>query len=268
MDKMSIDSKFTDQSGEIMVVELGGHIDQSNTYELQKMFDDIIDSGCYKVIVDFGELYYMSSAGWGIFVGEIKRFRDREGDIKLANMNPEIYDVYQMLEFFHILEDYTSVSQAAASFSKDNKELDLVTGLQSEETREGEQESIKEIGTDEFYISEGEEQTDKVVNNSADNELIDFNKTEQKQRSVRRETNIDFISGVMHKDVKLSELPLKEKVKKVVAQNPLIGPFGIKKVLRHEHFGYTKVSVFKLIKLLRELDLNSKQKRYRYYRSC
>ena len=29
----------------------------------------------------------MSSAGWGIFVGEVKRFREKGGDIKLVNMN-------------------------------------------------------------------------------------------------------------------------------------------------------------------------------------
>ena len=88
------------------MVELDGHIDQSNSHQLQKMFDNILQSGCSKVIVDFNRLFYMSSSGWGVFVGEIKRFRDLEGDIKLTNMNPEIYDVYQMLEFYHIFDDY------------------------------------------------------------------------------------------------------------------------------------------------------------------
>ncbi|MCD4691312.1 MAG: hypothetical protein K8R79_00235 [Calditrichales bacterium] len=57
MEKIKIESKFADQTGEIMVVELGGHVDQSNTFQLQKMFENIIQSGCYKVIVDFKELY-------------------------------------------------------------------------------------------------------------------------------------------------------------------------------------------------------------------
>ena len=87
MEQVQIESKFAGKHGEIMVLELSGHIDQSNSYQLQKMFDNIIHSGCFKVIVDFGKLYYMSSAGWGVFIGEIKRFRDNGGDIKLANMN-------------------------------------------------------------------------------------------------------------------------------------------------------------------------------------
>lgn len=130
MEQVQIDSKFADKHGEIMVVELGGHIDQSNSYQLQKMFDNIIQSGCFKVIVDFTKLYYMSSAGWGVFIGEIKRFRDNSGDIKLASMNPDIYDVYQMLEFYHILEDYTTVQEAALSFKTEGEELNLINDIE------------------------------------------------------------------------------------------------------------------------------------------
>ncbi len=126
MEKIQIDSKFADKNGEIMIVELGGHVDQSNSFQLQKMFDDIIESKVFKVIVDFKSLHYMSSAGWGIFVGEVKRFRENGGDIRLAAMNPEINDVYQMLEFYHILDDFTTVEEAAASFESDDDVLDIV----------------------------------------------------------------------------------------------------------------------------------------------
>ncbi len=281
MEKLQIDSKFADQSGEIMVVELGGHVDQSNSYQLEKLFDNIIESGCYRVIVDFSKVYYMSSAGWGVFVGEIKRFRDKGGDIKLANMNPEIYEVFQMLEFYHILEDYPSVEAAAASFKKEQEEIDMVIEEIEEtekpteapaETQEPVEETVEEIDLNEISVSSetiasdetGEDDKKKKDKASA----TGTTSTPLASTEYGKDTFHEFVPPVLKTEVKLADLPLPEKVKRVVAQNPLIGIFGIRKILRHEHFGNTKIGIFKLYKLLRDLDLDTKAKRYRFYRSC
>ena len=271
MSQVQIDSKFADKQGEIMVVELGGHIDQSNSDQLQKMFDNIIHSGCFKVIVDFGKLYYMSSAGWGVFIGEIKRFRDNGGDIKLANMNSDIYDVFQMLEFFHILEDFTSVKEAALSFKSIDDEINLVNNFHGiyENTKPDEIDAtIDELEFDENGNGKIDSNTTALELGKKHTEIIDFVPNVARNANTKIDRKGDFSSLVTEQNIKLSELPIFEKVKKVVAQNPLIGAWGIRKILRHEHFGYTRISIFKLRRLLKELDLNTKKKRFRYFRSC
>lgn len=271
MENIKIDSKFADQSGEIMIIELGGYVDQSNSFQLQQMFENILQSGCFKVIVDFKDLYYMSSAGWGIFVGEIKRFRENGGDIKLAYMNPEIYDVFQMLEFYHILEDYSTVEDAAASFGKDTDQLDLEIesdkGKEEKKTDEGIN-TIEEIDTDESAGKVSKETKDQKKKKHESADVIKFVPTNGQELEEGQKIYKEFIPHTLKKDVKLSELPLPEKIRRVVAQNPLVTIWEIKKILGHEHFGHTKIGIFKLWKILRELDLDSKLKRYRYYRSC
>jgi len=271
MEQVQIDSKFADKHGEIMVVELGGHIDQSNSFQLQKMFDNIIHSGCFKVIVDFGKLYYMSSAGWGVFIGEIKRFRDNGGDIKLANMNSDIYDVFQMLEFYHILEDYVSVQEAANSFNLSKEELNLISDQSDldfkRETPESEK-VIEEIEFDEDNRTIIPKIPVLMNDKKKHTEIIDFVPGSTQNTNFDENKNDNYTLLNIEDNVKLSELPIYEKVKRIIAQNPLIGVWGIRKILRHEHFGYTSISIFKLAGLLKELDLNTKEKRYRYYRSC
>ena len=268
MEHVQIDSKFADKQGEIMVIELGGHVDQSNSYQVQKMFESIIQSGCFKVIVDFGKLFYMSSAGWGVFIGEIKRFRDNGGDIKLANMNSEIYDVYQMLEFYHILEDYSSVQEAAFSFkSETGDEINLLNDLH--QTEEYHKQDTIDVNENTYGIDENINViTPKSEIGIKDTEIIDFIPSVGRTPNLNSNEKNEIVLSNIDKNVKLSELPIYEKVKKVIAQNPLIGVLGIRKVLKHEHFGYTRISVFKLWRLLKELDLSTKAKRYRYYRSC
>ena len=235
------------------------------------MFDNIIHSGCFKVIVDFGKLYYMSSAGWGVFIGEIKRFRDNGGDIKLANMNSDIYDVFQMLEFYHILEDYVSVQEAANSFNLEKEELNLVDNKSDLSIKEELSESHKVVDEIEFDENRKSKKPDipVIINQKKKHtEIIDFVPGNTHNINADDNKADDFTTFNIEENVKLSELPIYEKVKRIIAQNPLIGVWGIRKVLRHEHFGFTAISVFKLAKLLRELDLNTKEKRYRYYRSC
>ena len=66
----------------------------------------------------------------------------------------------------------------------------------------------------------------------------------------------------------MGSLPVQEKIRKIVAEFPLLSTRQIKKMLRHEDFGRHKIGFFKLRSVLKELNLESKAKRYRYYRSC
>ena len=271
MNQVQIGSKFADKKGEIMVIELSGHIDQSNIYQLQKMFYNIIYSGCFKVIVNFGKLYYMSSAGWGVFIGEIKRFRDNGGDIKLANMNSDIYDIFQLLELYHILEDYDSVQEAAFSFNSNNKELNLVSNRSAANVEKEIPEIEKVSDVIEFDENNRKEKPEKtiVVNEiKKHTETLDFIPGTNYNDNLSEPENDGYVPLNIEEKAKLFELPLYEKVKRIIAQNPLLGVWGIRKILRHEHFGYTLIGVFELARLLRDLGLNTKKKRHRYYRSC
>ena len=278
---------FADDTGKIMIVKLQGYIDQTNSYSLQKVFDDIINSGCSNVIIDFAEVMYISSAGWGIFVGEIKHFRDENGDIKLANMSPDIYDVYQMLEFYHIFEDYNSIENAKKSFTgiiKENlspmqsiQEDSLEIELDEDSEEDHERDNILEISlpnsNNDFnqdqkeFVNQFENLSEKIdisieENLDTDIESIDINSVHSVENSKKQNVN-DNSKPI----IDLSKLPLHEKIKKLVAEYPLLGIWKIKKLLKDNRFGTVKINIFRLYRTLKELDLETKIKRYRFYRS-
>jgi len=269
MENIQINSKFADKNGEIMIMDLSGHVDQSNSLQLQKTFDDIIDSNVFKIVVNFNELRYMSSAGWGIFVGEVKRFRENGGDIKLAAMNPEINDVYQMLEFYHILDDYQTVEEASAAFASDDDVLDIVA----------ETDGVKELPNVESKVETDEPEEIDLTDDSENEKIAEHPKEKPKDKadviemipsvsSGKSKSGSKIAFNPIKTDVKLADLPVAEKVKKIISENPIVTLTQIKKIMSHDHFGNTKIGAFKLWRLLRALDLNSKEKRYRYYRSC
>ncbi len=279
-DGIKIETRFLDDDGQIMLVEIGGYVDQANVHHLQKVIDNSLDSGVYKLIFDLKDLVYMSSAGWGVLIGEIKNFRENGGDIKLVNMNPEIYEVYQMLEFYHILSEYPSVEDAYKSFvgkkqavrsgteragvENESESLEVDTATEAKDDTMAEfKDILNEVPVPDSSNGQMEEEFEVELE---DIEQVEVPADEARKKGAQR--HVDFNPLTVERVPDLKILPLQEKIKKIVAQFPHFGPWKIRKMLRHPEFGNTKVGYFKVRKILKQLDLDTKEKRYRFYRSC
>jgi anti-anti-sigma regulatory factor len=65
-----------------------------------------------------------------------------------------------------------------------------------------------------------------------------------------------------------SEMPLQEKVKAIIAQYGPVSIFEMSKILAEKEFGKEKIGLIKLYAMLKEMNLESKAKQQRFYRSC
>lgn len=121
MDKLHIEEEWFE---DIVVLKLVGLVDSGTSQLMEDKFNSLITTGTVKIIADLEEVDYISSAGWGIFVGEIKGIRRRNGDIKLAGMRPDVREVFDLLEFNALLTPYNSRDEALSAFShQENTEL-------------------------------------------------------------------------------------------------------------------------------------------------
>lgn len=134
---VKIVDRIVDETARVKLIEVGGFVDQANCHLLQNIIDKCLEEQFYNLVFDLQSLVYMSSAGWGVLIGEIRRFRESAGDIKLANMGPEIYEVYQMLEFYHIISEYGSLEEALKSF-------DMITSIDKFDIRKAQKKEEEE----------------------------------------------------------------------------------------------------------------------------
>jgi anti-sigma B factor antagonist len=112
--KISLDS--SGPKGEISVVRVDGVIDTMTATDLEKVMNSLLERRRYNVIIDLGGVDYISSAGWGIFISNIREIRQHSGDIKLARMIPNVYEIFELLEFDSILKAFDSVEKAKTDF--------------------------------------------------------------------------------------------------------------------------------------------------------
>jgi anti-anti-sigma factor len=101
---------------DVALFRVKGYLDTQTCTEMLREMTAVLKQGIFYIIVDMGQVNYVSSAGWGVFVGEIKGIRENGGDLKLVQMMPEVYDVFEMLEFHRILECYDSIEEAIDDF--------------------------------------------------------------------------------------------------------------------------------------------------------
>ncbi|OQX83193.1 MAG: hypothetical protein B6D63_06630 [Candidatus Latescibacteria bacterium 4484_7] len=119
MEKLIIEEEYID---DVIVLILDGVIDSGTSQFLEDKFAEMVNAERVKIIVDLKNVKYISSAGWGIFVGEIKGIRKRGGDIKLACMQPGVREVFELLEFNSLLEPFNSREEALAGFGAGKNE--------------------------------------------------------------------------------------------------------------------------------------------------
>lgn len=290
---IQIETRAVDHQANTMVVAISGYVDQANCHLLQKTINTCLEDEYVNLVFDLQGLVYMSSAGWGVLIGEIKRFRESVGDIKLANMGPEIYEIYQMLEFYHILSEYPSVDEALKSFAKGdsgpapsaprkgrnpresgggaspNGPEKRQAGTDGKETPSDEADPSAEAPDGD---SGGEDRTEVVSDEQISINIEDILADEGIARTSGAPEDhtsyVEFDLDRYSREMNIRNMPIPDKVRAIVGANPELGAWQIKKMLQQEEYGGVKIGYFKLRGLLKTLDLNTKEKRFRYFRSA
>lgn len=80
--------------------------------EIQKAMDD----RRYRIVVSGSGLKYIASAGLGALMGAIEEVRANGGDIRIADLNETVRNIFEILGFNHLYRIFPSEVEAVLSF--------------------------------------------------------------------------------------------------------------------------------------------------------
>lgn len=106
------------EQGDISIIKLKGFLDAHTAPVLENKFDELIKNNKYKIVVDFHDLSYISSAGLGVFMAYIEKVRENQGDIKLASMSDKVYNIFDLLGFPLLYEIFKTEEEAVKKFNE------------------------------------------------------------------------------------------------------------------------------------------------------
>ncbi len=204
----------------IAVIKVGGYIDTTTSAELEHALDSLLKAGTYDIIIDLGNVDYISSAGWGIFISEIKGIREKGGDLKLVRMIPDVYEVFELLEFHYILKAFDAIEEAVNDFAKGGSALP------------------------------------RKPANAGRNDGGDGVMTKTATRTMAA---AESAAGTKSKAKGLDDY-----IREAIAESPEAGTLKIKQLLNTPRFGNFHLGWFDVRRRLKELGLDSKQKRIEF----
>lgn len=105
------------EKGDVSIINLKGYLDAHTAPALENNFTELIKNNKFKIVVNFKDLAYISSAGLGVFMAYIENIRDNKGDIKLAKMSDKVYNIFDLLGFPLLYEIYKDEEEAIKKFS-------------------------------------------------------------------------------------------------------------------------------------------------------
>ena len=101
----------TRTSSDIHIVAITGSLDSTTSPEAQKALDAVLSSA-KKVVLNFSDLDYISSAGLRVLLGAAKHLRASGGTLGMFGLNQSVREVFEISGFSTILSVYQSEAEA------------------------------------------------------------------------------------------------------------------------------------------------------------
>ncbi len=97
------------------IVAIRGEMDAYTSPRLRDRFVELSDSGTNFVVVDLERLGFLDSAGLGVLVGGLKRFRSAGGDLVVVCTHPRILKVLEITGLTAVFSIHDSVDGAVSA---------------------------------------------------------------------------------------------------------------------------------------------------------
>lgn len=95
---MPLETTITDDPKGGKRIALAGSLDTATAPQLQDKIDEHIDAGVHTVIMDFGRLEFLSSAGLRVIFKTRKLMAGRSGKFLLVNLQPQVRKVFDIIK--------------------------------------------------------------------------------------------------------------------------------------------------------------------------
>jgi anti-anti-sigma factor len=105
-----------------------GRLDALTVPRFEEGLREHLDMGAAYLVVDFGEVTYISSSGLRALLTARRLARSQGGDVKLARLSPRVYEIFEMVGFTQVFGIFDSVEEAQTAFTSDPAHVDKEAG--------------------------------------------------------------------------------------------------------------------------------------------
>jgi anti-anti-sigma factor len=124
-DSLKIKIRYIEDVARCLMLSLTGYIDTYNSAFFQKRVQKAIEAGFNRLVFNCGGLNYVSSTGIGSFTTFLKTVKPQGGDIVMLEVQPKVYEVFQLLGFSQFFNVKENLDEAINHFFTDHVEVQV-----------------------------------------------------------------------------------------------------------------------------------------------
>ncbi len=100
----------------VVILSLKGRLDSNTSEAFERKLLEAVRTAEGRLILDFAELDYISSAGLRVLLKAAKEIKRIDGEIKICAVKDYIREVFEMSGFISFLHIYPSLEDSIAAF--------------------------------------------------------------------------------------------------------------------------------------------------------
>ncbi len=275
MEGILVNVSCVGEASEVIIIDVEGYIDTTTAPEVDRIIKEQIAVRKYCLIVNLEGVDYISNAGWGVFVNDIKEIRQNNGDLVLVNMTSNVNNIFGLMELSLVLKSFLGVEKAinyflkveveekeARSYNQEPVVVNENPGLRAVVSSAGEpeKEQIKETIQDQTK-EPAKEQIKETIQDQTKEPLKGFIK---EQKVVHISSYIKEAEKERDNVLSYTHTEAGKMILKVILERPYLDLKEIVEALRLPRFGSMRVKKEAVKRELKYMDLLDKAKRFEF----
>lgn len=102
---------------DVLILVFKGKLDEVSSMSAEKKILDFVDKGENRIILNFSELSYLSSAGMRLLIRVTKKVKSSGGKLIVCSIPSPLLDVFKMSGVDHVIEFANDEEEALKNFS-------------------------------------------------------------------------------------------------------------------------------------------------------
>ena len=108
----------TEMQQDVLLIRLPkGSLDAATAREFREAADQILGEH-RKVVLDFGQVAFVDSAGLGVVLAFLRRVTQADGDLKVCGLNKGVRALFQLVRMHRIVEIFDTAEEASTAFAR------------------------------------------------------------------------------------------------------------------------------------------------------
>ncbi len=99
------------------VISITGVLNAETFRVLEETINSHCDAQCPRILVNVAKMDHISSAGVGFFIGIIRNFRKKGGDIRFCCMTQKVKRVFRLLDMDSFFQFHVEVDHGINSYN-------------------------------------------------------------------------------------------------------------------------------------------------------